>query len=75
MTAQDVDDVDALHRQHVDLRNVARGESEILIEFGAVDDQRVLPLELAERLAERGGLGLLAGDAVDNHQFTRLGLR
>ena len=48
VAAQDVVDVDALDRQHVDVRNVARRQNEILVELGTVDDQRIAPLELGE---------------------------
>ena len=41
MATQNVIDVDALDRQHVDVRNVAGGGCETGVQLGAVDDQRV----------------------------------
>ena len=37
----DVVDINALNRQHVDLRQVARGGSELHLRLGAVDDERI----------------------------------
>src|SRR5215510_7210964 len=72
--AQDVVDVDALNRQHVDVRNVARGEPKAGIDLGAVDNQRVLKAELVEMRLQRLGLALRHGGPVEHDDAAVLGL-
>src|SRR5690606_39456812 len=43
VTLKDRNNVDPLHRQHVDIRDVARGKSEVLVDSCTVDDQSVCP--------------------------------
>jgi hypothetical protein len=74
MAAENVGDIDPLHRQHVDLRNVASRVGEVLVNLGAVDDQSARPFQLAELGGQRGGLGLLGGDGRNDDQFAGLGL-
>src|SRR5579875_1969438 len=57
LAAQNVVDVDALDRQHVDLGNVARRLAEMGLRLGPVDDQRIGEAELGEIRLERFGLG------------------
>src|SRR5207302_9353771 len=58
VAAQDVVDVGALLRQHVDLGQVARGTGKALIEHAAVDDQHRVPAERVELRPQYFGLRL-----------------
>src|SRR5579872_836650 len=73
VAAEDVVDVGALLRQHVDLREVARGAREALVELRAVDDQHRAPAELLEALRELLGLAGLDRGALQHDQLA-LGL-
>src|SRR5690606_1440072 len=66
--------VDPLHRQHVDIRDVAGGQSEVLVDVCTIDDQGVCPFQLAEGGAQSCRLGFLLSNAVDNDQRASLGL-
>ena len=74
MPPQDVVDVDALHREHVDVRDIARGQGEIGFELGAVDDERARESELGEVLLQCGGLAILHGRLLEHDDAAVLGL-
>src|SRR3569623_825506 len=72
---QDVVDVGAGGRQHADLRQVARGEREAVLDRIAVDHQSGLAeADLREIGGERLGLAVLDGEAVHDDQRARLGV-
>src|SRR6185436_3542055 len=71
---QNVIDVDALDRQHVDIGNAARGETEVVLDLGAVDDQGVVETELLEALLQLAGLGFLQRERIDDDDRAVLGL-
>src|SRR5579883_2527095 len=73
IAAQNVVDVDARLRQHVDLGQVARRAGELLVDRSTRDDQHGVPAELLELRAERLGLGVLLLGFVD-HPELALGL-
>src|ERR1700693_4597000 len=59
LAAQDIVDIGALLRQHVDLWQVARGAGKPLVDRAAVDDQHRPPAERGKSRPQRLGLGLL----------------
>src|ERR687898_444070 len=52
LATQNVIDVDALHRQDVDVRDVASSPLEVRLDLSAADDQGVAEAKLAEALDE-----------------------
>ena len=74
MPPHDVVDVDAGDRQHVDIRDIAGGSTNIRRELGAVDQQRVRQAELLELAAQRLGLGVLHVQRLDDNDAVILGL-
>src|SRR6202020_1540238 len=74
LAAENVIDVDALDRQHVDIGNVARGGREAGMELGSVDDQRIGNAEAGEMRDQRLGLGGFERGLVDNDEAAVFGL-
>src|SRR5688572_24995163 len=66
---QDVVDVGAGGREHVDPRQIAGGELEARVDRVAVDHQNLaVPARLVEGALERLGLGVLQLEAVDDDE-------
>src|SRR5690606_30352875 len=74
VTLKDRNNVDPLHRQHVDIRDVARGKSEVLVDSCTVDDQSVCPGELAKSGAQSCSLGFRLCNAFQHDQRACSGL-
>src|SRR4051794_37450632 len=70
---QNVIHVDALDRQHVDIRNVAGGLAEIRCELGTIDDECVHQAELSEAALQLFGLAILHGRLVEHDDAAILG--
>jgi len=58
LAAENVVDVDALHGEDVNLRDVARGKLEVCLGCRTVDDQGVGQAKLGETRLQRFGLGI-----------------
>src|SRR5262249_34691136 len=75
LTPQDIVDVDALYRQHIDIGNVARSGAEIRFDLGAVDNECAFKPKLAELLRQRLCLCVFYGRLVEHDDATVLVLR
>src|SRR5262249_27793552 len=74
LAAENVVDVDALHRQHVDVGDVASRQGEGRLNFAPIDDERVGEREPAEALFEALGLAVARYRPVEHYDLARLGL-
>src|SRR3954467_14828994 len=70
---QNVIDVDALDRQHVDIGNVARGLTEIRRALGAIDDQRVNEAKLGKAALQLLRLAVIYGRLIEHNDAAILG--
>src|SRR5690606_35702316 len=66
--AKNVIDVDALNRQHVDVRNVGCSALEAGVDFGATDYQCVGKAKLCQVIDQNLGLGVLQKQVVNDDQ-------
>src|SRR5271166_450634 len=73
--AQDVIDIGALLRQHIDARQVAGGAREPFLDRRPVDDQHRIPAERLKPRSQRFGLGLVDMGRVDHDELTLALLR
>jgi hypothetical protein len=69
VAAEDVVDVQPLRRQHVDERQVARGQAEVRVDLRPGDDQHGAEAELVEGQLEELRLALLEARLVEDHQL------
>src|SRR5487761_1067561 len=69
VAAQNVINVGALLRQHIDPRQIAGGAGEALLDARSVDDQYRVPAERVEPLPQQPGLGLGDMGGVDDDQL------
>src|SRR4030095_2631074 len=67
-------DVDTLHRQYVDVRDVAGGKRETRLDLRAVDDKRAREPELGEVFPQHTGLAIFDGRLVEHDETAVLGL-
>src|SRR5271163_2216309 len=72
---QDVVDIGALLRQHVDPRQISRGPRKILVDRRAVDNQHRIPAEHRQSTPQRLGLGFFGPGGVDDHELALAVLR
>src|SRR5262249_50817088 len=75
LAPQDVVHVDALHRQNVDIRNVARGSAEVRFDLGTIDNQRVFKAKLTKLLYQPAGLAVLHRCLLEHDDAAVLRLR
>src|SRR5271169_4401468 len=72
---QDVVNIGALLRQHVDPRQISRGSGEILVDRRAVDDQDRIPAEHRQSGPQRLSFGFFGPGGVDDHELALAVLR
>src|SRR5271167_4687850 len=72
---QDVVDIGALLRQHVDPRQISCGPREIRVDRRAIDDQHRTPAERRQSGPQRFGLSVFGPGGVDDHELALAVLR
>src|SRR5690606_30383772 len=67
-TTKNVVNVDTLHRQNVDIRDVGSGKTEVLVKLRATDQQRIGQAELGEISHQSLGLGFAECEIINHDQ-------